>query len=202
VKPWTLVALALGLSCFGLGEALLVRSGLGNSPWTVLAQGVSRRIGISIGVATLGLSAVVLLCWIPLRERPGIGTLSNIVIIAAALQVGVDAIRPASSHLIGAAYLAAGLAAIGLGSGLYLTCGLGPGPRDGLMTGVHRRTNLPVSRVRLCLEVCVSTAGWLLGGDLGIGTVVFALLIGRVLAMFLALVGATLRAHPLAIVDE
>ena len=192
-SPGTLIALLLGLTSFGLGEALLVRSRLGNSPWTVLAQGLSHRLGIAIGATTLGLSVLVMLCWIPLRERPGLGTLSNIVVIAAALQLGADLLPPAAGTLQGIGYLASGLLAIGVGSGLYLTCGLGPGPRDGLMTGIHRRTDLPVARVRLAIEVSVSIGGWLLGGDLGVGTVAFALLIGRVLALFLALAGATLR---------
>lgn len=185
--------LVLGLVSFGFGEALLVRSRLGNSPWTVLAQGLSHRFGVAIGATTLGLSVVVLLCWIPLRERPGLGTLSNLLILPLALQVGVDLLQPASGRLEGVAYLVSGLAAIGFGSGLYLTCGLGPGPRDGLMTGVQHRSELPVARVRLAIEVSVSIVGWLLGGDLGVGTVVFALLIGRVLALFLALAGATRR---------
>ena len=193
LRPSTLVVLVVGLASFGFGEALLVRSRLGNSPWTVLAEGLSHRLGIAIGATTLALSVLVMLCWIPLRERPGIGTLSNIVVIAGALQVGADVVRPATGVLEGIGYLVGGLAAIGIGSGLYLTCGLGPGPRDGLMTGIHLRTNLPVSRVRLALEVSVSIAGWLLGGDLGVGTVVFALFIGRVLALFLGLAGATLK---------
>ncbi|MCU0284174.1 MAG: hypothetical protein MUD13_09825 [Candidatus Nanopelagicales bacterium] len=187
--PGSALVLVVGLAVFGLGEALMVRAGLGVSPWTVLAQGLSTRLPISIGLATFLVSAVVLLLWIPLRERPGLGTIANAVVIAAALQLGVW-LLPAPDALalrVGMALL--GIAVVGLGSGLYLTTDLGPGPRDGWMTGLHQRTGWPVARVRLGIEVVVLGLGWLLGGTVGLGTLLFALLIGPAVAQGLALAG-------------
>lgn len=177
-KPRTLTILVLGLWIFGTGEALLVVADLGNGPWTVLAQGVTTVVPITIGAATLLVSVVVLALWIPLRERPGLGTIANALVIAAALQVGVWFIPHPEALWLRVASMLAGIAAIGLGSGLYLTTNLGPGPRDGWMTGLHLRFDWPVSRVRLGIEVGVLLVGWLLGGTVGIGTVLFALLIG------------------------
>ncbi len=153
-------------------------SDLGNGPWTVLAQGLTVRTPVSIGVATFVISAVVLLLWIPLRERPGLGTIANAIVIAGALQVGVHFIPHPDPLWLRLAFVFAGIALIGLGSGLYLTTNLGPGPRDGWMTGLHIRYGWPVSRVRLGIEVTVLIFGWLLGGTVGLGTVLFALLIG------------------------
>lgn len=175
--------LVFGLWLFGTGEAFLVTAGLGNGPWTVLAQGVTTKLPLSIGLATFIISVIVLLLWIPLRERPGLGTIMNAIVIALALQVMVGVLpTDYPDSLLGmAARLAmvlGGIALIGLGSGIYLTTGLGPGPRDGWMTGVHQRTGWPVSRVRLGIEATVLTLGWLLGGTVGIGTVLFALLVG------------------------
>jgi uncharacterized membrane protein YczE len=177
-RPSTLLVLVVGLWAFGTGEALLVASHLGNTPWTVLAQGVSRHSSLSIGAATLAISLVVLLAWIPLRERPGMGTLANAVVIALAIDVMLR-VLPQPRHTGGRlAEVLTGIACIGLGSGLYLTTWLGPGPRDGWMTGLARRTGLPIATVRLSIELTVLVAGWLLGGRVGIGTVAFALTIG------------------------
>ena len=176
--PGTFAILVLGLWLFGTGEALLVSSTLGNAPWTVLAQGLSTRLPISIGAATFLVSVTVLLLWIPLRERPGLGTISNAVVIALALQVMVWAIPQPTSTAVRLLMVIAGIAIIGIGSGLYLTTNLGPGPRDGWMTGIHLRTGWPISGVRLGIEVTVVVIGWLLGGTVGIGTVLFALLVG------------------------
>lgn len=192
--PASVLVLVVGLSLFGTGEAFLVRGGLGVSPWTVLAQGLSLRLGIAIGVATFLVSALVLLLWIPLRERPGLGTLANAVVIAVALQVGVDVLPDATSPPAAVAFVLLGIGLIGVGSGLYLTTNLGPGPRDGWMTGLHARTGWPVGRVRLGIEVAVLGVGWLLGGTVGIGTVLFALLIGPSVAQGLAIAGAVGRA--------
>ena len=182
--------LALGLYLFGTGDAMLVKSGLGVSPWTVLGQGLATRLEISIGLATFIVSAAVLLLWIPLRERPGLGTISNAVIIAVALQVGVT-VLPSPTHVVAQlAFVIGGILIIGLGSGLYLTTRMGPGPRDGWMTGIHLRTGWPVSAVRLGIEVVVLAAGWLLGGTVGIGTVLFAILIGPSVGYGLMLAGA------------
>jgi uncharacterized membrane protein YczE len=177
-SPATFAILILGLCLFGTGEALLVASTLGNAPWTVLAQGLSTRLPISIGVATFLISAVVLLLWIPLRERPGLGTISNAVVIAASLQLMVILLPEPTSTPVRLLMVVAGIAIIGVGSGLYLTTNLGPGPRDGWMTGIHVHTGWPISAVRLGIEVTVVVIGWLLGGTVGIGTVLFALLVG------------------------
>lgn len=174
----TFSILIVGLWLFGTGEALLVASDLGVSPWTVLAQGMSIRLPISIGVATFVVSALVLLLWIPLRERPGLGTISNAIVIALALQVMVEVIPHPSNVIVRLLLVLGGIALIGIGSGLYLTTNLGPGPRDGWMTGIHLRTGWPISGVRLGIEAIVLVVGWLLGGTVGVGTVLFALLIG------------------------
>lgn len=177
-SPSTFAVLIVGLWVFGTGEAMLVSSTLGNAPWTVLAQGLATRLPISIGVATFLVSVTVLLLWIPLRERPGLGTISNAVVIALALQVMVAVIPTPSATWAQLLLVLGGIALIGVGSGLYLTTNLGPGPRDGWMTGIHLRTGWPVYVVRFGIEVTVVVLGWLLGGTVGIGTVLFALLVG------------------------
>lgn len=177
-RPTTLPVLLAGLWVFGSGEALLVASRWGNTPWTVLAQGVSRHTPLSIGAATLLISAVVLLGWIPLRERPGLGTVLNALVIALAIDV-VLAVLPRPHEALGqAGYVLAGIASIGIGSALYLTAALGPGPRDGWMTGLARRFGLPLAWVRLGLELTVMVVGFALGGRVGVGTAAFALSIG------------------------
>ena len=175
--------LFFGLAIFGLGDGLIVQSGLGNSPWSVLAQGLSLKTGLSIGAATLIVGASVLALWIPLRERPGFGTISNILVISLFIDIGTRIFPKQDSFFIGLVYVIAGIALIGIGSALYITCGLGPGPRDGAMTGLHNRTGVRVGRVRLGIEVVVSLLGALLGGTLGIGTLLFALFIGQSVAI-------------------
>lgn len=190
--------LVLGLWIFGTGDAFLVSAGLGNGPWTVLAQGLTTRLPLSIGLATFLISILVLLLWIPLREKPGLGTIMNAIVIALALQVMLlvlpnefpDSLPGVAAQL---AMVLAGIGLIGLGSGIYLTTGLGPGPRDGWMTGLHQRMGWPVSRVRLGIEATVLTLGWLLGGTVGIGTVLFALLVGPAVGYGLRLIGAVDR---------
>jgi len=177
-RPATFAILVLGLWLFGTGEAMLVTSTLGNAPWTVLAEGMSSHLPISIGMSTFLISVTVLLLWIPLRERPGLGTISNAVVIALALQVMVTVLPAPETTALRLGFVLAGIIVIGLGSGLYLTSNLGPGPRDGWMTGIHLRTGWPISAVRLGIEAGVLVLGWLLGGTVGIGTVLFALLIG------------------------
>ena len=188
-SPLTLLVLLAGLWMFGTGEGLLIDAGLGVSPWTVLAQGSARVLGTGVGVATFLVSVAVLLLWVPLRQRPGLGTLANAVVIAVSLGVAV-AVLPDPEALgwqLGEVLL--GIALIGVGSGCYLTTGLGPGPRDGLMTGLHLLTGVGVTPVRLGIEVAVLTAGWLLGGTVGLGTVLFALLVGPSVGYGLALSG-------------
>jgi uncharacterized membrane protein YczE len=175
--------LIFGLVIFGIGDAFVVQSNLGNAPWTVFAQGISVKAGISLGWATFFTGVGVLLCWIPLRERPGFGTLANIAIISAAIQFGVDHLPLATSFVSGLAFALFGIALVGVGSSLYITCGLGPGPRDGAMTGLHERTGVRVGRVRMAIEVTVLIVGALLGGHVGLGTALFALLIGQSVAI-------------------
>jgi uncharacterized membrane protein YczE len=197
----TLVVLVAGLWLFGTGEALIVDAGLGNGPWTVLAQGFSVRTDLSIGITTFIISIIVLLLWIPLRERPGLGTLANAVVIATALQVMMGVLPKPTGFMWQLAMVLAGIAAIGIGSGLYLTTNLGPGPRDGWMTGLHLRTGWPIPAVRLGIEVAVLTLGWLLGGVVGLGTVLFALFIGPSVGYGLALVGRLAGARTTATQD-
>jgi uncharacterized membrane protein YczE len=141
-----------------------------------------------MGWSTFAISTLVLLLWIPLRERPGFGTISNIVVIAAAIQVGVSFFPQQSNYLVGVIYCLLGIAMVGFGSALYITCGLGPGPRDGLMTALHNRSGIRIGRVRLGIEGSVLEAGWLLGGTVGLGTLLFALLIGQSIAVSLGVV--------------
>lgn len=181
--PWALrprmaLPLVFGLVIFGVGEGLLVQSHWGATPWTVFAQGVSNHLRISIGWSTALISCVVLLAWWPLRERPGFGTIANLVIIALVLDVTTNVVRVPHSAVLRAIYVVGGVVVIGVGSAFYLTTALGPGPRDGLMTGLHRRLHVSVVYVRLTLEVIVLVVGWLLGGTVGVGTLFFAATIG------------------------
>ena len=173
-----LAPLYVGLVLFGIGEGLLVRSRLGATPWTVFAQGIAAHLHLSLGWATAAISTVVLLAWFPLRERPGFGTLSNLVVIAYVLNLTVSVAPAPAPIAIRLAYVAAGIGVIGAGSALYLTTGLGPGPRDGLMTSLHRHLGISVVYVRLTLEVSVLIVGWLLGGTVGVATALFAATIG------------------------
>jgi uncharacterized membrane protein YczE len=188
LSPLRIAVLFFGLFIFGLGDSLLIQSEVGNAPWSVLAQGISNRLDITMGWATFGISSVVLLAWVPLREKPGFGTLSNIVIIAAAIQVGVSVFPSPDSYVLGVAYCLLGIGMVGVGSALYITCGLGPGPRDGLMTALHHRSGIRIGRVRLAIEGSVLIMGWLLGGTVGVGTLLFALLIGQSIAIALGVV--------------
>lgn len=172
------VPLVGGLSLFGVGEGLLIVAHWGATPWTVFAQGVSLHTHISLGWSTAAISCVVLLAWWPLRERPGIGTLANLAIIAYVLNVTADFVPTPHAAVLKAIFVVGAVVAIGIGSSLYLTTGLGPGPRDGLMTSLHRRFGLSVIYVRLTLEVLVLVAGWFMGGTVGVGTAFFATTIG------------------------
>jgi len=188
LSPTRVGILFFGLIVFGLGDAFVVQSNLGNAPWTVFAEGISQRTGISLGLSTGLISIAVLLFWIPLKVKPGFGTLSNIVLIATAIQIGVTYIPLQQNFFSGVVSAFFGVALVGFGSSLYLTCALGPGPRDGAMTGLHRVTGVRVGRVRLGIEVVVMTIGALLGGRIGLGTAIFALFIGQSVAIFLGLV--------------
>lgn len=175
--------LFFGLFIFGIGDSLLIVSELGNAPWSVLAQGISRQSGLSVGESTLIISAIVLLLWVPLREKPGFGTLANILIIAFAIDVGIYLIPHQHRFFIQLSYVVLGIALVGIGSALYITCALGPGPRDGWMTALHNRTGWPVGRVRLGIELVVLVTGVILGGTAGLGTALFAILIGYSVAL-------------------
>jgi uncharacterized membrane protein YczE len=177
-SPARLGKLLVGLWFFGAGEACLVQSDLGNSPWTVLGQGVALQTGLSVGAATIVVSAVVLCAWIPLRQTPGLGTLLNAVLIGVAIDVTLEVLPSGMPLAARASLIPAGIALVSIGSGLYLTSRLGPGPRDGLMTGLHRRSGRSLRIVRVRIELVAVTAGFLLGGVVGVGTLAFALLIG------------------------
>ncbi|MFJ2896742.1 YitT family protein [Streptomyces sp. NPDC087218] len=182
-----LIQLYVGLALYGASSALLVRAGLGLEPWGVLHQGLAGRTGLSIGVVSIVVGAVVLLLWIPLRQRPGLGTVSNVFAVGVAMD-GTLALVPAPDGLVvRSAVLVAGVVVNGIATGLYIAARFGPGPRDGLMTGLHRRTGRSVRLVRTLLEVAVVVSGFLLGGSLGVGTVLYALAIGPLAQLFLRL---------------
>ena len=174
--------LAFGLAIFGLGEALLIASGVGVSPWTVLAQGITNITGWSIGLATFVISVLVLLAWVPLRQTPGMGTILNIIIIAVVLDLALPWLPRFDTLALRIAEAALGVIVTGIGGGIYLIANLGPGPRDGLMTGLQRLTGFPIAGVRSAIEIGAVALGWSLGGVVGIGTLMFAFGIGPAVA--------------------
>ena len=174
----TLIYLILGLILFGLGETLLITAGVGVSPWTVLAQGISIRTGYSIGLTTFFVSLGVLCLWIPLRQKPGIGTILNTIIISVVIDVSLPYLPAPETIFLQILQIISAVVIVGLGSGFYLIANLGPGSRDGLMTGLQIMTNKPISLIRAIIELSVVIVGWYLGGVVGIGTIVFALAIG------------------------
>ncbi|MGY1702116.1 membrane protein YczE [Geodermatophilus sp. SYSU D00766] len=176
--PRRLVQLYAGLVLYGLSMALLVRSGLGVMPWDVLHQGLARQLGWSLGVVTIVVGALVLLAWVPLRERPGLGTVSNVVVIGLALDAVLAVLPEPGSLPVRVGLVPAGILLNAVATAAYIGVHLGPGPRDGLMTGLVRRTGRSVRLVRTSIEVAVVAAGWLLGGTLGVATVLYALAIG------------------------
>ena len=199
----TLIVLLLGLVLFGIGEGALVAAGLGNAPWTVLAQGVARRTPLDIGGATIVVSLIVLLGWIPLRQRPGLGTVGNVVVIGVVLDVASRVLPEPDALPWQLLQVAAGILTIAVASALYLTANLGPGPRDGWMTGIQRRTGVGIATVRTTIEVCVLVVGIALGGHAGIGTVAFAILVGYALAaVFRVLVWAPRPRAPVDVALE
>tara|TARA_A100000164_G_C21843775_1_gene741426 strand:+ start:654 stop:1307 length:654 start_codon:yes stop_codon:yes gene_type:complete len=177
-KPLTVIILCIGLALFGLGESLIITSGAGMSPWTVLAEGLSLTSGSSIGVLTFFISLGVLILWIPLRQHAGVGTILNVLIIAAVIEWSLPYLPHPESYFLGIIQATIGTLIVGLGSGIYLIANLGPGPRDGLMTGCQKVTGLPIALVRAILEILVISIGWMLGGTIGIGTVIFAFGVG------------------------
>ena len=184
----TFFYLNLGLALFGFGEAILIASGAGVSPWTVLADGVSRMAGWRIGFSTMIISFAILLLWIPLRQKPGMGTILNALIIAFMIDFSLPYLPKPDSGTWQLLQAAIGVFVVGVASGIYLTANLGPGPRDGLMTGLQRVTGLPIAWVRIGIEICAVAIGWQLGGAVGLGTVVFALGVGPCVAVGILLV--------------
>jgi len=182
-KIQTLLFLIFGLFLFGLGETLLLASGAGVSPWTVLAEGISVYTSWSIGWATFWMSLVVLLLWLPLKQKPGIGTILNVIVIALVLDYTLPYLPDPENYGFKVLQVIIGVIITGLGSGFYLISNLGPGPRDGLMTGVQRITGKPIALVRGTIEFGVVFFGWLLGGSAGLGTIIFALGIGPAVAL-------------------
>ncbi|SDN17526.1 Uncharacterized membrane protein YczE [Geodermatophilus siccatus] len=180
-----LVQLYAGLVLYGVSMALLVRSGLGVMPWDVLHQGLARQLGWSLGVVTMVVGALVLLAWVPLRERPGLGTVSNVVVIGLALDAALAVLPEPSALPSRIALVALGIALNAVATAAYIGVHLGPGPRDGLMTGLVRRSGRSVRLVRTSIEVAVVAVGWLLGGTLGVATVLYALAIGPLVHVLL-----------------
>ena len=188
-KISTFLYLCLGLTFFGLGEGLLLVSYTGASPWSVLAQGISLNIDYSIGVITFFISLFVIFLWIFLNQKPGIGTILNAVIIALMIDVSLSFIATPQNYIFQIIMAIFAVLLVGLGSGFYLIANLGPGPRDGLMTGLQKKTNLPIALVRAFLEITVVSIGWYLGGTVGIGTLLFAFGVGPAVALGLYVVG-------------
>src|SRR4051794_776772 len=182
-----IVQLLGGLFVYGIGLALMVRAGIGVAPWDVLTQGISLRTGLPFGLVTNIVGAVVLLLWIPIRVRVGVGTVANVLLIGTSAQLGLTVIPQQTVPVLQGVVFAAGLALVAVATGLYIGARLGPGPRDGLMTGLHRRTGWPIWIVRTSIEVVVLGVGWALGGQFGIGTIAFALLIGPMVGVTLPL---------------
>lgn len=176
-----LLQLYLGLTLYGFSMALMVRAELGLDPWDVFHQGVAARVGLSMGTVTIIVGALVLLAWIPLHQRPGLGTVSNVVVIGLALDASLAVLPPVHGPPVRVALLAAGIVLNALAGAAYLGARFGAGPRDGLMTGLVRRTGRSVRLVRTSIEVTVLVCGWLAGGTVGAGTVAYALLIGPLL---------------------
>lgn len=174
----TLIYLVLGLSLFALGETLLITANQGVSPWTVLAQGISFQTNLSIGVTTFIVSLIVLILWYPLKQKPGLGTILNIVLISIIIDLSIPILPYPKSFLFQIIQSILAVFIVGLGSGFYLTANLGPGPRDGLMTGLQSLTNQPISLIRTVIEVSAVGLGFYLGGIVGIGTLLFAFGIG------------------------
>ncbi len=187
----TFFFLCFGLSLFGLGEGLLIVSFTGASPWSVLAQGISLNVNLSIGTITLLISIAVLILWIPLGQKPGMGTIFNALIIAIMIDLCIKYV-PTPSNYIHQLFLAViSVITVGIGGGIYLVSNLGAGPRDGLMIGLQKLTNFPIAVVRATLEISVVSIGWYLGGTVGIGTLLFAFGIGPCVALGLYLVDKT-----------
>ena len=185
----TFFFLCFGLSLFGLGEGLLIVSFTGASPWSVLAQGISLNVNYSVGTITLFISMFVLILWIPLKQKPGMGTIFNALIIAGMIVLCINFVPSPESYVSQIILAIVAVLTVGLGGGIYLIANLGPGARDGLMIGLQQKTNFPIAAVRAFIEISVVSVGWYLGGTVGVGTLMFAFGIGPAVALGLYLVG-------------
>ncbi|MDA9964748.1 hypothetical protein N9D94_02960 [Gammaproteobacteria bacterium] len=189
-KPLTVIILCLGLILFGLGESLIITASAGMSPWTVLAEGLSMTTGLSIGALTFIISLGVLLLWVPLKQQAGVGTILNVIIIAAVIEWSLPYLPHPETYAIQIIQAIIGTLVVGIASGIYLIANLGPGPRDGLMTGFQKITNLPIAWVRVLLEITVISMGYALGGTIGLATIIFAFGIGPAVSLGLYLIAS------------
>lgn len=180
-----LIQLYVGLALYGASSALLVEAGLGLEPWNVLHQGLAELTGLTIGVVSIFVGAAVLLLWIPLRQRPGLGTVSNVFVVGIAMDGTLAAVPEAHTLAVQIPLLLAGILLNGVATGLYIAARFGPGPRDGLMTGLHQRTGRSIRLMRTAVEIAVVTTGFALGGTIGIGTLLYAVSIGPLAQIFL-----------------
>ena len=185
-----LIQLYAGLALYGASSALLVAAGLGLEPWNVLHQGLAELTGLTIGVVSIAVGAVVLLLWIPLRQRPGLGTVSNVFVVGLAMDGTLALLPDVHALAVRVPLLVAGIVLNGAATGLYIAASFGPGPRDGLMTGLHRRTGRSIRLMRTVVEVTVVVTGFALGGTIGIGTVLYAVSIGPLAQLFLRVFAA------------
>lgn len=192
-----LIQLYIGLILYGVSAAMYVRADLGADPWNVFHLGVAHIFSLSLGVVMIGVGALVLLLWIPLRTRPGIGTISNVIVLGLAADAALTLMPPVESLALRIGLLITALIVNGLATGMYIGAGLGAGPRDGLMTGIHARTGWSIRSIRTSIEVTVLTLGWLMGGAFGVGTVLYALAIGPLIQFFLPWFKITVTKKPL-----
>ena len=188
-KISTFFFLCFGLALFGLGEGLLIVSAAGASPWSVLAQGINLNVGFSVGIITILISVVVLIFWLPLNQKPGIGTILNALIIGLMIDICIKFVPTPENYIFQLLLAIMAVLTVGVGGGIYLVANLGAGPRDGLMIGLQQKTSLPIAAVRAFLEITVMSIGWYLGGTVGAGTLLFAFGIGPAVALGLFFVG-------------
>jgi hypothetical protein len=188
-KISTFFFLCFGLALFGLGEGLLIVSAAGASPWSVFAQGIHLNVSFSVGIITMLISVVVLIFWLPLNQKPGIGTILNALIIGLMIDICIKFVPTPENYIFQLLLAIMAVLTVGLGGGIYLVANLGAGPRDGLMIGLQQKTNLPIAAVRAFLEITVMSIGWYLGGTVGVGTLLFAFGIGPSVALGLFIVG-------------
>ncbi len=194
--PRRWMQLLIGLFLYGIGIAFMVRGQIGAAPWDVLSQGITRHVPLTFGVVTILVSIVVLLLWIPLRQKLGIGTVLNALLVGPAADVGLAVIPPNQPLWLRICFFVIGLLVLSAATGLYIGAQFGPGPRDGLMTGLHKQTGWRIWIVRTGIEIIVVAAGWALGGNVGVGTVAFALLVGPLCQYFMRLFAMTINRQP------